>query len=159
MCGEGSAVRFFAAVGRLAVTCAVIALALPAPRAFADKAVAWKSMDALFRMDDHPVADWALYQTGKGMDPDPVLLSLNGRFLFIQRREHRIYEIPPDKIEHRGEELWWDPADRPAKPLQTTDWNDKDIGVGWRIVVRLVTENHLLDMQLPHPLDIRSIVR
>ncbi len=60
---------------------------------------------------------------------------------------------------HRDTDILWDPADHPAKPLETSDWLERDIGLAYKISVVLVIEGRLFDVQIPHPLDIRSIVR
>ena len=123
----------------------------------ADKAVLWKISDqALLRVDDHPVkGDWNIYQAGK--KANPLLLQMGTRFLLVDGRERQIFEIDPAKIAHRGAGLSWDPADHPAKALETSDWIVRDVGLAYKISARLVTENHLMDLQIPHPLDIRSL--
>jgi hypothetical protein len=123
----------------------------------ADKAVLWKISDqALLRVDDHPVkGDWNIYQAGK--KANPLLLQIGPRFLLVDGRERQIFEIDPAKIAHRGAELAWDPADHPAKALETSDWIVRDVGLAYKISARLVTENHLMDLQIPHPLDIRPL--
>ena len=123
----------------------------------ADKAVLWKISDqALLRVDDHPVkGDWNIYQAGK--KANPLLLQMGTRFLLVDGRERQIFEIDPAKIAHRGAELSWDPADHPAKALETSDWIVRDVGLAYKISARLVTENHLMDLQIPHPLDIRPL--
>ncbi len=123
----------------------------------ADKAILWKVSDqALLRVDDHPVkGDWNIYQAGK--KANPLLLQMGPRFLLVDGRERQIFEIDPAKIAHRGAELAWDPADHSAKALETSDWIVRDVGLAYKISARLVTENHLMDLQIPHPLDIRPL--
>ena len=122
----------------------------------AEKAALWKVSDqALLRVDDRPVKDWNIYQAGK--KANPLLLQIGARYLLVDGREHQVFEIDPSKIEHKGAELSWDPANRPAKSLDTSDWIVRDVGLAYKISTRLVAENHLLDLQIPHPLDIRGI--
>ena len=71
----------------------------------------------------------------------------------------RRYAIDPSKIEHKGDDLVWNPDDRPDKPLETSTWVVKDVGSGYRFSAHLVAENHVLDVQIPHPLDLKSIPR
>jgi hypothetical protein len=128
----------------------------PAFPADKDKPVTWKPMtQALLRVDDQPVKNWNVFQQNK--KGDPLLLEMGNRFLLIQVHERKVFELPPAKIEHKGAELVWDPAALPAQPLAATDWLIKDVGFAYRIGVRLVTENRVLDLQLPHPMDLRYL--
>ena len=122
----------------------------------AGKPVAWKPLQqALLRVDDQPVKNWNVYQENK--KGDPLLLEMNDRFLLIQVHDRKIFELAPAKIERKGAELFWDPAARPAEPLATSDWAIRDVGFAYRVSVRLAAENHVLDLQLPHPMDLRYL--
>jgi len=121
------------------------------------KPLEWKPAEqAILRVDEHPVSEWNLYQADK--KDNRFVLQMNARFLFVDATNHRIFELDPSKIEHKGDDLRWDPDDRPGKPLETADWLVKDVGGAYRFNARLVAENHVLDVQIPHPLDLRQIV-
>ena len=121
-----------------------------------EKALTWKTVDdALLRVDDRAVKDWNVYQTGK--KNDPLLLQMGGRFLLIEVRDRRVFEIVPTKIEHKGEDLLFDPKDRPAQALDTSDWVVRDVGLAYRFSAKLTAEMHVVDVQIPHPLDLRNI--
>jgi hypothetical protein len=135
------------------------AACLTARGAFAgdkDKPVAWKPVtEAILRVDDQPVKNWNVYwQSKKG---DPLLLQIGDRFLLIRVRERKVFDLGSAKIEHKGKELLWDPADLPAEPLASADWLIKDVGFAYRINMRLVAENRVFDLQLPHPMDLRYL--
>lgn len=133
-----------------------IALAAARPTLAKGKTLEWKQADAaLLRIDDHPAADWNLYEVNK--KNELLLLKINARFLLVDVPSHQIFEVDPAKIEHKGSDLLWDPANRPQKPLETSDWLIRDVGDAYRFRARLVAENHLLDVQIPHPLDLRNI--
>ena len=68
-----------------------------------------------------------------------------------------VFELAPAKIERKGVELLWDAASLPSEPLASSDWVIKDVGFAYRIGMRLVAENRLLDLQLPHPMDLRYL--
>jgi hypothetical protein len=120
------------------------------------KQLEWKPAEqALLRVDDHPVSEWNLYQADK--KDNRFLLRMNARLLFVDVTSHQIFELDPAKIEHKDADLRWDPDDRPGKPLETTAWLVKDVGGAYRFSARLVAENHVLDVQIPHPLDLRPI--
>jgi hypothetical protein len=129
----------------------------PSASAFGkDKPLSWKPIeDALLRVNDAPPKEWAAYRTGK--KNEPLVLQIGGRFLLIQARSRQIFELDPSKIERKSGELLWALADRPAKPLATSQWVVDDIGAAFVIRVKLDSENALLDLQLPHPPDIGSL--
>jgi hypothetical protein len=137
----------------------VIGAALFATPAFAadkDKPVTWKPItQALLRVNDQPVKNWNVYEQNK--KGDPLLLAMGDRYLLIRVHERKIFELPSARIEHKGAELLWDPATLPAEPLATTEWLIKDVGFAYRLGVRLVAENRVVDLQLPHPMDLRYL--
>lgn len=141
----------------LAVSLALALIAGVASAAHAHgKPLEWKQADAaLLRVDDHPVSEWNLYQVNK--KNDLFLVKVNARYLLFDIPSHEIFELDPTKIEHKGDNLLWDPDDHPDKPLETSDWLIKDVGGAYRFRARLVAEKHVMDVQIPHPLDLRNI--
>ena len=146
----------FARAGAFAFVVAMAASLLGAAALPAAKPVLWKSVDqALLRVDDKAIKDWNIYQTGKKLDP--LLLQMGPRFLLLAVKERRIFEIPAAQIEHKGDDVFFDPSARPDKPIETSDWMIRDVGLAYRIGVTLSADKRVLDLQFPHPLDIRSI--
>ena len=116
----------------------------------------WKPIaDAVLRIDDRAPKQWSLYHAGKKFDP--LLLQLGSRVLVIYVRNQAVYDIPPAQFEHKGEDLLWREADKPAKPLATSDWSTRDIGSAWRIRVKLTEEGRLVDIQIPQMPDLRGL--
>jgi hypothetical protein len=114
----------------------------------------WKPIpDALLQIDARPAKLWNLYRAGK--KSDPLLLQLGARWLVIYIRNQAVYEIKPEQLEHKGEDLLWRDADKPEIPVQTSDWSTKDIGSAVRLQVKLATEGRLLDIQIPQVPDLR----
>jgi len=120
------------------------------------KPLPWKAIeDALLRVNDAPIKDWSVYQTGKKRDP--LLLQMGNRFLLVQVHDHQLFEIDPAKIEHRTDDLLWDPSDHPAQPLASSEWTAGDIGAAFQINAKIDAENRVLDLELPHPPDIGDL--
>src|SRR5580700_7004346 len=114
---QGLKRRLFGSVIPFAAALALVPLAAPARAG--DKAVAWKPIEqAMLRVDDQPVKNWNVYEESK--KGDPLLLAMGNRFLLIEIHDHKIFELTPTKVQHKGSELFWDPAERPAEPLTTT---------------------------------------
>lgn len=119
----------------------------------ADKIV-WKSIpDAILQIDARPVKIWNLFQAGKKLDP--LLLQLGARSLVIYVHNQEVYEIKPETLEHKGEDLLWHESDKPSKPLATSNWSAKDIGSAWRVRFQLAGEGRMIDIQIPQIPDLR----
>jgi hypothetical protein len=121
---------------------------------YAAEKIVWKPIpDALLQIDARPAKLWNLYRDGK--KSDPLLLQLGARMLVIYIRNQSVYEIKPEQLERKGENLLWRETDKPQKPLATSDWSTKDIGSAWRLQVKLAAEGRLLDIQIPQVPDLR----
>jgi hypothetical protein len=124
--------------------------------AHAAEKVTWKPIaDAVLRIDDRAPKQWSLFHAGKKYDP--LLLQLGSRVLVIYVRNQAVYEILPAHFEHKGENLMWREADKPEKPLATSDWSMRDIGSAWRVRVKLTEEGRLVDIQIPQMPDLRGL--
>jgi len=82
---------------------------------------------------------------------------MNNRFLLIKIHDRQVFEVDPAKVQHKTDELLWDPSDHPAQPLATTDWDAGDTEAVYRIRAKISSEDHLLDIELPHPLDLSGM--
>ncbi len=121
-----------------------------------DKPASWKTIDdALFRVNDAPVKEWGVYQTGKKRDP--LLLQMNNRYLLIKIHDRQLFEVDPTKVQRKSDELLWDPSDHPSQPLGTSDWDANDTEAVFRIRAKISAEGRLLDIELPHPLDLSGM--
>ncbi len=122
----------------------------------ADKSASWKMIDdALFRVNDTPVKEWGVYQTGKKRDP--LLVQMNKRFLLVKIHERQLFEIDPAKVQIKTDELLWNPADHPTQPLVTAEWDVNDTEAVFTIRARISGEDSLLDIELPHLLDLSGM--
>ena len=129
-------------------------LIITAATTFAAEKIVWKPIpDAILQIDARAPKLWNLFQAGKKFDP--LLLQLGSRYLVVYVRNKEIYEIKPEQLEHKGEDLLWRETDKPAKPIATSDWSTKDVGSAMRILVKLVDEGRILDIQIPQMPDLR----
>lgn len=121
-----------------------------------EKPASWKIIeDALFRVNDQPVKEWGVFQTGKKVDP--LLVQMNNRFLLIKIHDKEVFEVDPAKVQRKADELLWDPSDHPSQPLAITDWYADDTEAVFLIRAKLTAEDHLLDIELPHQLDLSGM--
>ena len=121
----------------------------------ADKeTIVWKPIpDAILQVDSRAPKLWNVFQAGKKIDP--LLLQLGSRYLVIYVRNMEIYEIKPEQLEHKGEDLLWREANKPTKPMTTSDWSTKDVGSASRILVKLADEGRVINIQIPQMPDLR----
>lgn len=140
---------------RRLVVVAGLCLALLNVASAADKEkVIWKPVpDAILQVDSRAPKVWNVFQAGKKFDP--LLLQLGSRYLVIYVRSMEIYEIRPEQLQHKGDDLLWRDADKPDKPVPTSDWSTKDVGSASRILVKLSAEGRLVDIQIPQVPDLR----
>ena len=136
---------------------AALLLALLGVCQAADKdKIAWKSIpDGILQIDGRAPKIWNLYRTGKKLDP--LLLQIGPRSLVIYIKNQEVYEIKPEQLERKGEDLLWRETDRPAKPLATAEWSTRDVGSAWRIRLRLADEERTVDIQIPQMPDLRGL--
>lgn len=116
----------------------------------AAKPLLWKAAyNAFLHVNDQPLKEWDAFQVEK--KNDRFLVRLGERFLLIDVQQKQVFELVPATIERSGSDILWDPANRPEKPLATSNWLVRNVGEALRIKVRLDAEDHTLDLQLPHP--------
>ncbi len=141
---------------RLRLITLLAAAFLLAPSLRASDRVEWKPYDNAFvRIDEHPPADWNLYHVGK--KDDRMLLQLGTRFLLVLVKDHEIYELDPKKLDRKGDSIFWRENDRPDKPLTSSLWTFRDIGLAWHIEFHLDAEGRTFSIEIPHPPDVRNI--
>ncbi len=138
---------FFAAAG--------LCLALTGVSRAADKdKIVWKSIpNAILQVDSRAPKIWNVFQAGKKFDP--LLLQLGSRYLVIYVRNMEVYEIKPEQLDHKGDDLLWREADKPAKPMPTSDWSVKDVGSASRILLKLAGEGRMINVEIPKMPDLR----
>ena len=138
----------FALLGALCIGFAI--------RCYAAEKITWKPvMDAIMKIDGGAPKQWSLYSGDK--KNDLLLLQLGARFLVIYVHDRTVYELSPRQLEHKGDDLLWRETDRPRKPIPTADWMTRDVGSAFRVRLELVAEHRHVDLQIPHPPDLRGL--
>ena len=139
--------RFFGIVGLCLVLMSV-------SRAADKERIVWKSIpNAILQVDSRAPKIWNVFQAGKKFDP--LLLQLGSRYLVIYVRNMEVYEIKPEQLDHKGDDLLWREADKPAKPMPTSDWSVKDVGSASRILLKLAGEGRMINVEIPKMPDLR----
>jgi len=137
----------------VSVACLILFLAALGYAGDKDRIV-WKSIpNAILQVDSRAPKIWNVFQAGKKFDP--LLVEIGNRYLVVYVHRTEVYEIKPEQLEHKGDELLWREADKPAKPLATSDWSNKDVGSAVRILLKLTDEGRSINIELPQMPDLR----
>jgi len=122
------------------------------PRAIAqsqsvEKKPLWKSVAfAIVKFNDEAPKSWNIYHTEKkGL----LLVHLWKRYLLIDTKEQEAYEIDPQTVKPRGNDVEWSSADKPDQPLETPEWKTRDVGSLQLVRFRLGKDGHVLELQIP----------
>ena len=139
--------------------CAILAgllLVLAAGLSAADKeTIVWKSIpNAILQVDSKAPKEWNVFGPGKKFDP--LLVQLGSRYLVVYVHSMEVYELKPEHLAHKGEDLVWRESDRPAKAVPTSDWSSKDVGSAQRILLKLAAEGRMVNIEIPHTPDLRQ---
>ena len=124
--------------------------------ALAADTITWKPVsDAILRITGQkPAKQWSVYQDQK--NKSRVLVKIDSRCLIIDAKAKQVFEIPEAKIEERGKKFQSPGLASTDRALPSADWDLRDIGPAERIEARLTNENISIEVELPHPMDLRT---
>lgn len=116
--------------------------------------IIWKSIpNAILQVDTRAPKIWNVFQAGKKFDP--LLVQIGSRYLVVYVHRTEVYEIKPDQLEQKGDDLVWREMDKPDKPLASSDWSQKDVGSAQRILLKLTGEGRSIVIEIPQMPDLR----
>lgn len=127
-----------------------------APQALAaTKPIIWKPIErAILKVTGRkPPKTWSVLQDTK--KSSRVLVELDNRYVVLDAKTKEAFEMSPSEIRAHGKDFESIAPSGANRALPSTDWDMRDIGPAERIQVRLTTDNTLLDVELPHPLNLR----
>jgi len=140
-------IRFFRAATIALLLIATSAFLATAQSQSSEKKLVWKSVGfAIVKFNDEAPKSWNIYHTEKkGL----LLVHLWKRYLLVDMKEQEAYEIDPQTVKQRGEDVEWSPADKPDQPLETPEWKTRDVGSMQLVKFRLGKGGHVLELQVP----------
>jgi hypothetical protein len=137
-------------------TLLLFALFLAARALPAAEMITWKPVEtALLKIDDQPVKVWNIFQAHK--KSHLVLVELGQRYLMLDIKNQEVFELDPRTLQARGDGLRGPAPDKSAHPLPSDTWTERDVGRAEMIRFHLTKENRIIEVQLPHPLDLRML--
>jgi hypothetical protein len=127
------------------------------PASPAGDAVVWKQVeDAQLALGGRGVKTWNVYLSAK--QKNLILVLLGRRYLLFDTKKHAVYELDPKDLEAHGKDIEsHNPLDNPGKRIPASEWVDRDVGPAQLVRVRLGDYGCTLQLQLPHPVDLRGV--
>ena len=139
---------------KLRTVFALAALLVCALYANAADRVMWKPIDqVILQLNGKAPKTWNVYRAEKR--DGWVLVKLWRRYLLIDEREQAVYDLDPQKLKAKGEELEWSETDKPAKAIEISEWSTRNIGPARRIRFKFGSDGGVLEVQVPQKRDLR----
>jgi hypothetical protein len=116
----------------------------------------WKQVDeAQVKLDDKIPLTWNIYQSEKKKASNLVLVLLGHRYLMVDIKAKLVYWVAPSDLQSQGKDFESDELSKPSQVIPSTDWTEHDVGPAESIQLTLGDYGRILQIELPHPLDLR----
>jgi hypothetical protein len=117
----------------------------------------WKPVAiAQVKLDDKTPLAFNVYQPEKKKDAHFVLVLLGRRYIELDVRAKLAYSVSITDLQKNGNDLESVNFAVPARLIATSDWTVRDVGPAEQIKLTLGDYGRLLQVDLPHPPDMRA---
>ena len=107
----------------------------------------WKSVPfAIVHYNEDAPKSWDLYYSSKR---GVLLLRLWKRYLLIDRNAQQVFDIDPEKIVTKGDDIEYSLEENPVQPADISDWRERDVGNLRRLRFRFGEKGNYMDIQTP----------
>jgi hypothetical protein len=129
-----------------------------AERASSDtERIRWKPVAvAQVKLDDKTPLAFNVYQPEKKKDSHFVLVLLGRRYIELDIKAKLAYYVPLTDLQKNGNDLQSENFAVSTRLLATSDWTVRDVGPAEQIKLTLGDYGRLLQVDLPHPPDMRA---
>lgn len=125
------------------------------PAADANTLIHWTEAEgAQVKLDGKVPIKWNLYEPDKKdkkKDPDQALVLLGRRYLLVDTKGKRIYEVKAENLHASGSGLESGDLTENSRPIPSTEWTSRDVGPAELIDLTLEDYGRTLEIELPHP--------
>ena len=123
-----------------------------------DRHINWKPIDrGHVSLDDKQPLKTAVYQPEKSeKKPNLVLILLGHRWLALDIKTRKVYQVLPQELQNQGDHLESGDLFKEEKLVPSKDWTERDVGPAQRIRLTLNDYGRQLEINLPHPADLRA---
>jgi hypothetical protein len=116
----------------------------------------WKAVtEGQVKIDDKIPLTWNVYQPDKKKDAHLVLVLLGHRWLMLNIKAKSVYQVMPGDLHAQGKDYESDDLAKPSALIPTSNWIDRDVGPAEDIHVTLGDYGRVLEVALPHLMDLR----
>jgi hypothetical protein len=116
----------------------------------------WKAVtEAQVKIDDKIPLTWNIYQPDKKKDANLVLLLLGHRWLMVDTKAKLVYQVAPGSLHAQGQDYETDDLAKPDTVVPSDNWIDRDVGPAEDIHITLGDYGRMLEVELPHLMDLR----
>jgi hypothetical protein len=117
----------------------------------------WKPVNlAQVKLDDKTPLAFNVYQPDKKKDSHFVLVLLGRRYVELDIKAKLAYNVPLSDVQKKGSDIESDNFAVPGRLLATSDWSVRDVGPAELIKLTLGDYGRVLEVELPHPPDLRA---
>ena len=117
----------------------------------------WKSVPvAQIKLDDKIPLAWNIYQTADKKQAQYVLILLGRRYIALDLKAHQAYVVFLSDLTKQGSDFESGDLFLPSRILPTENWTLRDVGPAELIRLTLKDYNRQLQIELPHPPDLRA---
>jgi hypothetical protein len=140
----------------LIFSCCLIGLLASGGAAVAADRYHWKQVtEAQIKIDDKVPLTWNVYQPEKKKDANLVLVLLGHRWLLIDIKTKLVYQVQPGDLQAQGNDYESDELAKGAAQIPSSNWTDHDVGPAEDIHLTLGDYGRVLEVELPHLMDLR----
>jgi hypothetical protein len=119
----------------------------------------WKQVDeSEVKLDDKPPIGANVYLPDKkSKKKDIVLVLLGHRYLMLDTKSHIVYVVFLGDLQKQGDDIETGDLADPSRVIPSTDWSSRDVGPAQLVKLTLGDYNRVLEVELPHPVDLRGL--
>jgi hypothetical protein len=118
----------------------------------------WKSVPrAQCKLNDKTPLAWNVFQTEKKKEANLVLILLGRRYIVFDIKARVAYSVALSDLQPSGADFESGNLFLQSKVLPTADWSLRDVGPAELIKLKLGDYGTTLQIELPHPPDLRGL--
>lgn len=116
----------------------------------------WKQVtEAQVKIGDKVPLTWNIYQPDKKKDANLILMLLGHRWLMLDTKAKLVYQVQPTALQAQGKDYESDDLAKSGAIVPSSEWTDRDVGPAEDIHLTLGDYGRVLELELPHLMDLR----
>jgi hypothetical protein len=119
----------------------------------------WKQVDeSEIKLDGKPPIGGNVYLPDKkSKRKDIVLILLGHRYLMLDIKSKLVYAVFLTDLDKQGSDIETGDLVHSSRIIPSTEWSSRDVGPAQLIQLTLGDYNRVLEVELPHPVDLRGL--